>query len=66
MGKQHKQCSKQVLKELAKVRLLSFVSVRLWQLGEVPEKWKVADVTSAFERIWETTGWSASPRSLRK
>ena len=39
-----------MLRELGKARLLSIIFERLGQLGEVPEDWKVADVTSVFRR----------------
>ena len=61
-----------VLRELAEViaELLSIIFERSWRMGEVPEDWRIANVTwsskRARKRIQETTDQSALPLSLER
>jgi len=62
----------QVLRELVGViaEPLSIISERSWTTGEVPEKWRKANVTPVFKKDKKedqgTTGWPASPLSLER
>lgn len=61
-----------VLRELTGViaKPLSIIFERSWRTGEVPEDWRIANVTLVFRRarrrIQETTGESVSPLSLER